>query len=110
MEVVKYLGLQTDFQESSASYQNSYLRSQERVIDICEKELASQYINPIGGKELYSKNIFKAQNIQLNFIKTHPIKYEQFKNSFVSNLSIIDVLMFNSPAEMNLILQSYELV
>ena len=110
LEVVKYLGLQTDFQESSASYQNSYLRSQERVIDICEKELASQYINPIGGKELYSKNIFKAQNIQLNFIKTHPIKYEQFKNSFVSNLSIIDVLMFNSPAEMNLILQSYELV
>jgi hypothetical protein len=110
LEIVRYLGLQIDFQESSTSYHNSELTSQERVLDICKKEVASQYINPIGGKELYSKDVFKAQDIQLNFIKTHPIKYRQFKNSFVSNLSIIDVLMFNSTADINLILQSYDLL
>lgn len=110
LEIVKYLELQTEFQESSTSYQNSGLRSQERVLDICKKELANQYINPIGGKGLYSKSTFKIQHIQLDFMKTHPVEYRQLKNGFVSNLSIIDVLMFNSPVEINLMLQSYELV
>lgn len=110
LEIVKYLGLQTDLKESSTSYLNSELSSQERVIDICKKELASQYINPIGGKELYSKDVFRSQGIQLNFIKTQPVKYKQFKNSFISSLSIIDILMFNSPAEINTMLQAYELL
>jgi WbqC-like protein family len=110
LEIVRYLGLKTDLKESSASYLNSGLSSQERVIDICRKELASQYINPIGGKELYSKDIFSSQGIQLNFIKARSIKYKQFNNSFVSSLSTIDILMFNSPSEINIMLQAYELL
>jgi WbqC-like protein family len=110
LEIVRYLGLQTDFKESSTSYLNSELSSQERVIDICKKELASQYINPIGGKALYCKDVFTAQGIQLNFVKTHPIQYKQFKNSFVSSLSTIDILMFNSPLEVNIMLQAYDLL
>jgi WbqC-like protein family len=110
LEVAEYLALETDLQESSTSYQNNDLRSQERVIDICKKELTSQYINPIGGKELYCKDAFRNQGIQLDFIKTCPLQYKQFKNSFIGNLSIIDILMFNSPSEINIMLQGYELL
>jgi hypothetical protein len=108
--VVSYLELHTELQDSSTCYTNNKLSSQERVLDICQQESASQYINPIGGKELYSKHIFKARGIDLNFIKSKPIRYKQTKNDFIPNLSIIDVLMFNSPQEIKAMLRQYELI
>jgi WbqC-like protein family len=108
--VVGYLELNTELQDSSTCYTNNKLNSQERVLDICQQELASQYINPIGGRELYSKHIFKARGIDLNFIKSNPIRYKQIKDEFIPNLSIIDVLMFNSPQEVKAMLRQYELI
>jgi signal recognition particle subunit SEC65 len=109
-EVMSYLGLKIDLSESSNSYPKSELRSQEKVLDICKKESAIQYINPIGGQELYSKSDFSQYGIQLNFIKMRPVQYKQFENIFAPNLSIIDVLMFNSPQEVKEMLQQYELI
>ena len=59
--------------------------------------------------ELYKKEDFKQQDIELKFIKTLPIKYKQFNNEFVPWLSILDVLMFNSAEEVNKMLDEYEL-
>jgi hypothetical protein len=36
--------------------------------------------------------------IDLRFIKTIPFEYQQFGATFVPFLSIVDVLMFNSPS------------
>lgn len=110
LEVSNYLGLKTVFEKTSAIYNNEELKAQGRVIDICLKEKATQYINPIGGQDLYSKNDFLAQGVQLNFIKTNPVTYKQFNNEFVPWLSIIDVLMFNSKEEVNVLLNQYELI
>ncbi len=49
--------------------------------------------------ELYSKENFAEYGIRLQFIKSLPIEYKQFNNEFVTWLSIIDVLMFNSKEE-----------
>ena len=38
------------------------------------------------------------------------IKYKQFNNDFVPNLSIIDVLMFNDVSRVREFLDAYELV
>jgi hypothetical protein len=57
------------------------------------------YINPIGGKELYETEPFDAKNIQLRFLRTTFTPYKQGKNEFVPGLSILDYLMFLSPAE-----------
>ncbi len=46
----------------------------------------------------------------MNFIKSLPIEYKQFKHEFVPWLSIIDVLMFNSKEEINNFLDNYELI
>lgn len=70
------------------------LKSQDKVISICKKLKATQYINPIGGTELYSKDTFFKEKIDLQFLKSNDIVYSQFKNNFVPWLSIIDVLMF----------------
>jgi hypothetical protein len=49
--------------------------------------------------ELYNKEDFLNNNIELYFLKTNQIIYKQFKNEFVPNLSIIDVMMFNNKEE-----------
>ena len=67
------------------------------------------YINPIGGIELYSKNDFLNHEIQLSFLSSKLIHYKQFKNNFVPNLSVIDVLMFNSIDEVKNMLSNFEL-
>ncbi|MBN1217139.1 MAG: WbqC family protein [Candidatus Lokiarchaeota archaeon] len=81
-----------------------------RLIEICKIEKADTYLNSIGGIDLYSKDIFNKHNIQLRFLKTNIIKYKQFTNTFIPNLSIIDVLMFNSPDEIHEMLDDYELI
>lgn len=96
-EVCRYLGLPTSIRLTSTVYANSHLRKAERLIDICRKEGGNVYINSIGGMELYQKEYFLERGIELRFIKTGDVKYEQGRHSFIPNLSIVDVLMYNSP-------------
>ena len=108
--ICEYSNIKTELVSSSAMYQNTHLKSQERVLDICLQENATQYINPIGGLELYDTDFFNVKDIKLNFIKSKPIEYSQFKNEFVPWLSMIDVLMFNSKEKIIEFLDNYELV
>lgn len=105
-----YMSINTKFITSSQIEKNESIRGQERVIEINKILKSSKYINAIGGTELYSKEEFKSNGIELNFIKTREIEYKQFNNDFVNNLSIIDVLMFNSKEEINELLNQYDLV
>lgn len=109
-KICEYLQIETEILDTSSIYGNNDLKAQNRVLDICDRENATQYINVIGGVELYSKEVFKANGIDLNFIKSEPINYEQFGNEFAPWLSIIDVLMFNSVEETQEILNKFELV
>ena len=109
--IKKYLDIETEIIESEAKYQNREMNSQDIIIDICKKEKSSDYINAIGGRKLYDKEYFKNHKINLYFIKTNEdIKYKQFNNKFVPNLSMIDVMMFNSPKKINEMLDNYELI
>jgi hypothetical protein len=105
-----YLGIQTRIVPSSGIYDNRHLTGQERVIDICIKEKASDYINLIGGRELYSAAAFKERDVRLHFIKTKPIHYPQGRQEFIPWLSILDVMMFNPPEQIWLMLTEYELI
>ena len=107
--VMKYLELNTILIESSSIYQNDNLKKEERVIDICLKEKATQYINAIGGLDLYDRENFSAKGLALNFIKPSKVMYNQFQTEFISNLSIIDVMMFNSVDQIEKMLNNYEL-
>lgn len=91
----EYLNIRTNIVYSSSFYNNAQLKSSKRVIDICKLCKASCYINALGGQELYDKQEFAKENLELKFLQTNLISYEQFNNQFVPNLSIIDVVMFN---------------
>jgi hypothetical protein len=108
-EVSDYLGATVSIVESSAAYGNAHLKGQERVIDTCRAEHATDYINAIGGRALYSPDAFLAHGIRLHFLSTGTIEYQQFNLPFVPSLSVIDVLMFNPREQARELLQRYEL-
>jgi WbqC-like protein family len=105
-----YLGIETPVVLSSKIAKTDELHGQERVLEISRTMGASHYVNPIGGVELYEKGAFAREGIELSFIKTSALAYEQGTREFVPNLSIIDVMMFNHREECRALLQKYQLV
>ena len=95
----EYLGIQTRLTVSSAIPIDHSLKAQRKVIEICRARNSDEYWNPIGGTALYAKEEFQDQGIALHFLKANDISYRQFENAFVPNLSILDVMMFNSKEE-----------
>lgn len=108
--LLDYLHIDTEIILSSNLQKDNSLRAQKRVIDICKIHNADTYINPIGGQGLYNKEDFKSENIDLHFLRTVSFEYPQLSNNFVQNLSILDVLMFNSVEDIRKMLDKYELI
>lgn len=71
---------------------------------------ATEYINPPGGIELFDREKFKGKNIELSFLKVNLQPYSQKKSEFIPGLSIIDVMMFNSPEEIHKMLDDFEII
>lgn len=109
-QTFNYLQLEKKILISSHIEKNNSLKSQNKIIEICKKLNTNIYINPIGGVELYDYEYFEKNNIQLKFIKTisEEIKYKQYHNDFVENLSFIDILMFNSVDKIKFFLNQFD--
>ncbi|ANU28149.1 WbqC family protein [Planococcus versutus] len=108
VEIARYLNIQTEIIKSSELKIREDLKGQERILEICKLLSADQYFNAVGGTSLYSFRDFQLQNIDLTFIKPADITYQQKNHeNFVSNLSIIDVLMFNSKEKVNAMLDEF---
>lgn len=65
---------------------------------ICERLGASEYLNPIGGRAIFREADFADIGIALKFIDFKPIRYATEPWHFEENLSILDVMMWNSPS------------
>lgn len=109
--VCNYLDISTEFIVSSTLPIDHALKAEDKVIAICKYLDTVIYINPVGGMELYSKERFKANNINLKFLRSDPIEYPQTGRGFIRNLSILDVMMYNQKDEVAMILNNqYELM
>ena len=71
---------------------------------------ANEYYNAVGGQTLYDGRDFFKRGVKLCFVKTKEIKYKQFDGEFQPNLSIIDILMFNSKNDVKEMLDEFELI
>jgi len=58
---------------------------------------AREYINPPGGVALFDDAAFRTRGIELKFLTLPKFAYECGPYEFVEHLSILDVLMWNSP-------------
>jgi hypothetical protein len=64
---------------------------------IAGKLSADVYVNPIGGRALFNPGDFSRQRIGLQFLNFTTFAYDTPGFNFEENLSILDVLMWNSP-------------
>lgn len=108
--ICDYLEIHTELILSSTLAKDNNLRSQDKVIAICKLLGGKEYYNAIGGKNLYEKKSFEREGIQLNFLETNEIVYQQFNHEFIPNLSIIDVMMFNDKETIKKMLTMFKLV
>lgn len=59
---------------------------------------AEEYVNPPNGRELFDADLFARRGIRLRFTDLIDFRYPCGRYTFVERLSIIDVMMWNSPA------------
>lgn len=109
-EICSYLLIDTELLLSSELNKNNQLKGQEKILEICRVIGADTYYNAIGGQDLYSYEEFEKRNIKLRFLKSESIEYKQFNNKFIGNLSIIDIMMFNSVEKIREFLKQYHLI
>lgn len=104
-----YLGIQKKILRSSKIIKQDMLKGESRIIEVCKKLDTNMYINPLGGKDLYHETSFAKENMELRFIRTKfdKIKYLQYNNEFVANLSFLDILMFNSIEKILIMLEHF---
>ena len=105
-----YLEIETKFKRSSDFTFEDQYNGQYKILELCSKNKAQLYINPIGGIELYDASVFNKREISLKFLNSGNTIYRQFKERFVNHLSILDVLMFNEKEQIKRFLDNYTLL
>lgn len=108
--ILEYLDINKIILRSSEQFTHlTQLDRSDRLIQICKELKADQYINTPGGKDLYNKAYFNSKGIKLSFIESNKIRYKQYNNPFVPDLSIIDILMFNDKEKVKEMFKNYQL-
>ena len=79
------------------------------ALAICRAIGASEYNNPPGGADLYSPAGFSGNGIKLTIQSFTPMTYPCGRFEFIPNLSIIDVMMWNSPQQIKHYLEASRL-
>lgn len=110
INVFKYLNIHREFIFSSEIDKPHEKKGQDRIIALCKKTNIDQYRNAIGGQSLYEAKAFETENIELKFMQSKNLKYNQGVQEFVENLSIIDVLMHCEKEEVINLLKGYILI
>ena len=111
--VCNYLGINTPiniFSKMDLQIEKPGAADEWALNICCSIEGVTEYWNPIGGKEFFNCEKYAERQIEIWFQQIYLEKYIQKKNNFEPGLSIIDVMMFNSPQKINQMLDNYELV
>ncbi len=111
-KVLEYLGI--DFKYSIFSEMNIKVEEpqspDEWALNITKAMEADAYLNLPGGKHFFDKHKYDKEGIELKFLNINLTGYDQKRKLFEPGLSIIDVMMFNSPEHVKKMLNNYELL
>lgn len=71
----------------------------EWALRTCQSLGTTTYINSPGGREFFQVEKYTEGGVKLQFLDIHPEPYRQCHPTFEAGLSIVDVLMFNTPEQ-----------
>lgn len=77
---------------------------------VCQAVGADEFINPCGGACILDPGYYWANGVKLTFQSYKYMVYDTGKYQFEPNLSIIDVMMWNTPEEIKHYLDTYHLL
>lgn len=111
-KVEEYLGFDTSIEVFSKMgiEIETVMAPDEWALNICKGiDGVSEYWNPPGGKNFFHQEKYKNSGIQLKFLQVEMTPYNQCRNGFEEGLSILDVMMFNSKENINIMLDRYKI-
>lgn len=111
--VCNYLGIDKNIEIFSQLNLNIEPASEpdEWALNICRKlGDVEEYWNPIGGQSFFNTEKYEQAEIAIHFHSVNIKPYSQKRATFAERLSIIDVMMFNSPEKINEMLDDFELL
>lgn len=93
------MGMSTPIYRTSTLDLDPSLKAADRILAACRKIGATDYVNMIGGKDLYDVATFADQGIRLSFLVPSLLPYPQHnsKAAFEPGLSVLDVVANNRP-------------
>jgi hypothetical protein len=100
--ICDYIGIELNYEIASKMNLDMSNVSQpgDWALEISKYKKASEYINPPGGHDIFDEKKFLENDIKLSFLKSNLSPYKQsWRKSFNSGLSILDMIMFNSPED-----------
>ena len=111
--VMSYLGKEIQIKHSAEIEFNldQVSHAGDWALEISKAVGAQEYINPPGGVDIFDSKKYEKNGVKLKFLRPYLQPYKQSTREFLPGLSIIDVLMFNSPQEVcEMLMRDYEIL
>ncbi len=70
---------------------------------------SNSYVNAPGGRGLFNPQAFADSGVQLQILEPQLVPYPQGSGPFIAGLSILDLLMWNSPQQVHQLISQYSL-
>ena len=96
-------------EDSLRNISNKQERIHERVFRLCRHFNSHNYVNAIGGMDLYDKTLFANEGINISFIRMKDQSSSLLQNYTIPFFSIIDVLMTNGISNTHKLLNEFDL-
>jgi len=101
-KTIEFLGIKIEIIKESEL--NVKGKSTERLVNVCKKIGADTYISGPGAKDYTDEKLFEKNNVKLFYQNySHPQYFQHSTESFIPNLSIIDMLANVGPDSLKLI-------
>ena len=94
-----YMGIDTKISRASIYRSKIHEKGQDGILSLCKMLNYDVYINPIGGKKLYDKEVFNQSNIHLHFMNTDYNELKKINAVTRWDYSILEVLAGNDIEE-----------
>jgi len=79
------------------------------ALHVSKSMQAKSYVNAPGGRSLFDPEAFASSGIELQILEPQLVPYRQGRGPFIAGLSILDLLMWNSPQEVLHLISQYSL-
>ena len=110
--ICRYLGFEfkySIFSNMGIDIETMVTAPDEWALCISKEFSADIYVNPAGGQSIFDRSKYDRCGIEIEFLEMQQTSYNQRNKEFQPWLSIIDVMMFNSSPQVNLMLDRFEL-